>query len=173
VKCVEKGSTFKEALAHLSAGDKVTTGIVMGDFLLPADTTKKILFIAGGIGITPFVSMIRTCLLRHEKRNIILLYANKTKEDIAYMDIIAQAERECDMRTVHVLSEEKEFFKDEQHIIGGFITEEMIQKYVPDIVERDVYISGPPQMVARYEDVVKKMGVSREAVVTDFFPGFA
>ena len=145
---------------------------VSGDFLLPTDASKKLVFIAGGIGITPFISMIRTLLILGEKRDITLFYSNKTEEEIAYKYVLEQAEKELGIKVVHVLSDLEKISSSWQGE-KGFITSDMIKNFAGDYKARNYFISGPPGMVAAYTTTLKDMGVSSCDIVTDFFPGFA
>lgn len=172
IKGVEKGSAFKNNLLSLHTGMGVLATSVSGDFLLPTDASKKLVFIAGGIGITPFISMIRTLLITQEKRDIILFYSNKTEEEIAYKHVLEQGEKELGIKVVHVLSDLEKISSSWQGE-KGFITSEMIKDSLKDYKERSYFISGPPGMVAAYTTTLKDMGVSSFDIVTDFFPGFA
>ncbi len=171
VKRAEKGSSFKNALFTLENSKGLLATAVMGDFLLPKDTTKKLVFIAGGIGITPFISMLRTLILEGEKRDVILFYVNKQIEEVAYKDVLEEAYRVCDVKIVYVLSNVPLVPKDYTGEVG-FITKDTIEKYVTEIQKSKFYISGPPGMVAAYETLLYSIGVSKHEVITDFFPGF-
>jgi len=163
-----KSSSFKEDLLSLTPGSTLTASRLAGDFTLPSGAEQKLVFIAGGIGITPFRSMIKFLLDSNMKRDITLFYANKTKEDIAYSDIWARAEREMGLKLIHVLSEGSGDWQGER----GFITEAMVKKYVNSYHDARYYISGPSAMVEAYKKLLIGMGVSRHNIVTDYFPGF-
>ena len=106
VKFAERGSTFKQALtAHAWQGEPIVAAQVAGDFTLPPDPRPKLAFIAGGIGITPFRSMVKYLTDRHEKRDIVLLYANRRAEEILYRHVFAAAQRAFRFRPVYVLSD--------------------------------------------------------------------
>lgn len=170
VRYYENGSSFKKALMSLQRGEHINATSVSGDFLLPKDTNEKLLFIAGGIGITPFISMIRTLIATNDKRDIVLFYANKTEEEIAYKHVLDEAKEKIGMKVVYVLSELTAVpasWTGEK----GFITEAMLHAYMIDVPERSAYISGPPGMVSAYTAMLKKAGV--QTIHTDYFPGFA
>jgi glycine betaine catabolism B len=171
IKFYDKPSTFKKKLMSLEIGEKVTASSLSGDFTLPLEKSKKIVFIAGGIGITPFRSMVKFLVDKGEKRDAILFFCNKTEDDIVYKDLFEMA-KNIGLRTIHVLgkigSNNKDLcFKE------GKLNEEMIKSEVLDFKERIFYISGPPGMVSAFETTLKKMGVSRNNIKTDFFPGYA
>jgi ferredoxin-NADP reductase/Na+-translocating ferredoxin:NAD+ oxidoreductase RnfD subunit len=170
IKYFEGGSSFKKTLLSLQRGEHIYATAVSGDFVLPKHSGKSFVFIAGGIGITPFVSMLRSLMANDEKRNITLFYANKTTDDIAYKDVLEVATKKVGIQVVHVLA-------DKEHVPPGwtgetgFVTPEMITKYVSQVEDKTVYISGPPGMVAAYTDMFKRLRV--RDVHTDYFPGFA
>ena len=89
----------------MKRNDKLFAGHLAGNFVLPHDPAEKLVFIAGGIGVTPFASMIRDLLSRGERRPITVLFGNLTAADIAYNELLEQADEELDIRTVHILSD--------------------------------------------------------------------
>ena len=168
VKFYSPASTFKRALAAMKTGEKISAAHLAGSFTLPKDKEKKLAFIAGGIGITPFRSMVQYMLDTKDTRSAVLLYGNKTQADIAYKDIFDRAQREMGLKTVHVLS-------DEQGVPGmqsGLIDAALIAREVPDYAERTFYLSGPRGMVEAFTRVLLGLGVSRFKIKKDFFPGF-
>lgn len=171
VRRVEGGSSFKKHLFAMKPGAKLTATAVSGDFVLPDKTEEKLVFIAGGIGITPFISMIRSMISRHEMRDITLFYANKIEQEIAYKQLLDEASS-VGVKTVYILSDEAKL-RTSWEGEKGFVTDAMLTRSVPDVLNRKYYISGPPGMVAAYETLLLKMGVSRSAIVTDFFPGLS
>lgn len=166
VRFGEKISTYKTNLLLLAVGDKIIASQRAGDFTLPKDNTKKVAMVAGGIGITPFASQISEMIHNKEKRDTILFNCNNTEAEIAYQEILADAEKKLPINVVNILAKEK--------IAGcefGFLTEEIIKKHAPDYLEREWYISGPPMMVRSYRKLLKDMKVPLKQIVTDFFPG--
>jgi ferredoxin-NADP reductase/Na+-translocating ferredoxin:NAD+ oxidoreductase RnfD subunit len=170
VKFYDPASTFKRALANMKHGDKISVSHLAGGFTLPRKKEKKLVFIAGGIGVTPFRSMLQHLLDTRERRPIIMFYANKTASEIAYLDILERARKELGIDTVHVLSDEK---NPVQGALTGRVDAELIARYVPDYRERTFYISGPHGMVEAFKKALADMGVSRLKIKSDFFPGFA
>jgi ferredoxin-NADP reductase len=169
VRFYDKPSAFKQALAALPAGAKISVASLSGDFTMPKDTKKKLAFLAGGIGVTPFASMARHVTATGETRDAVLLYSSKTAAEVAYQDVFAQA-APTGFRTVYVLSDEASAVQGVYH---GFINADLIKKEVPDYTERTFYISGPPGMVNAMKQTLLTMGVSRLNIKTDFFPGLA
>jgi ferredoxin-NADP reductase len=173
VKIYDKPSTYKQSLTHLKVGDTILVGSIAGDFTMPKDTTQKLAFIAGGIGITPFRSQVQHMIDARENRDAVLLYSNRSEEEIAYFDFFNTAAEKLGglFRVVHTLTglDAPHSWKGEQ----GFIDENFIQRNVPDYYLRKFYISGPQGMVSASVATLLKLGVLRTNIHTDYFPGFA
>jgi ferredoxin-NADP reductase len=171
VRFYDNPSKFKSKLISLEKGAKVSAGQLGGDFVLPADPSKKLVFIAGGIGITPFRSMLKYLLDKNEKRSIVMFCINKTEKEIPYIDILSEAQEKLGIKVVHVLSEEKSLPKN---LTGesGHITADVIKKYASDYQERIFYISGSNAVVNAGKRLVTSLGVKFSSIVTDYFPGF-
>jgi ferredoxin-NADP reductase len=88
------GSAFKRSLADLPLGSKVRVNGPYGDFLLDADPTRPAVFLAGGIGITPFRSMIKHAIEQHSSQWFTLVYCNRTPDDAAFLDELQKWEKE-------------------------------------------------------------------------------
>jgi len=127
---------------------------------------------AGGIGITPFRSMIRYLVDHNEERPITLLYSNRTAPEIVYADLLEEARNQLGIKTVYTLTDLRCVPADWQGGIGR-VDAEMIAKTVPDYRERTFYLSGPRSLVVGFEDVLRNIGIPRRRIKTDFFPGFA
>ena len=168
VRFSEGGSTYKQALQKLKPGDQIIGSQRAGNFLLPKDATRKLACVAGGIGITPFLSHFNHIKEENIPRDIVLFYCNNTYEDIAYEETCKSLAGERWCKVVHVLAEEK---KD--GYMHGFLTEESIKKHAPDYRERLWYLSGPSEMVHAYSLLLRKMAIPRENIMRDFFPGLA
>jgi ferredoxin-NADP reductase/Na+-translocating ferredoxin:NAD+ oxidoreductase RnfD subunit len=172
VKFYNPPSSFKKALFDMASGQTLLAGQLAGDFTMPKDKTQKLVFIAGGIGITPFRSMLKYLIDKNERRDIVLFYANRTADEIVYRDVFDRAGRQLGIKTVYTLT------KQDQLPAGwngeaGYITERMIQAYVPDFHQRTFYISGPRSMTAAFEQTLANMGLHKRQIKIDFFPGFA
>lgn len=172
VRFYEKSSSFKQALYSIKSDKVIVASQLAGDFVLPNDPTMKCVFIAGGIGITPFRSMLKYLVDTHQKRPIVLFYANRTASEIVYRDVFDAAQRELGIKTVYTLSDTAQLPANWQGKTGR-INAAMITADVPDYSERTFYLSGPRSMVTSFEEVLQQMGIDRSRIKTDFFPGFA
>ena len=94
VKIVPEGSAFKRGLSQLQPGDQIVASQLAGNFILPRNKRRKLAFVAGGIGITPFRSMLEDLLERGDQLPITLLFGNNRIEEIAYVDVLRRAREE-------------------------------------------------------------------------------
>ena len=170
VKFYDDPSAFKRQLAAMMPGDVIYGSQIGGSFTLPKDRGEKLAFIAGGIGITPFRSMVQDLLNRREERSIVMLYGNNKLDEIAYSEVFDRAGRELGLRTVYAVAEDA---ASDGNIHRGFIDEALIRREIPDFQQRTFYISGPRAMVLKFQRALKELGVARSRVKVDFFPGFA
>ncbi len=171
IKYYDKPSSFKMKLGQLEKGEVIHAGALAGEFTLPTDWSKKLVFIAGGIGVTPFRSMVKYMTDMKEKRDVFLLYSNKTPSDVAYKNIFDEAGVKVGLKTLYFMND-MEGATVESNMRVGFITPEVIMKEIPDYKERMFYISGPHVMVTSFQDSLSKLGIPSRNIKTDFFPGF-
>jgi len=148
-----RGSSFKKALVALKPGSPVRLDHIAGDFTLPSDTTRPLLFIAGGIGATPYRSMIGSLT---SPRDIVLLYLVTDLQDVTYKADFDQA-AQFGVRTEYV---------------HGRLGPEILQRLVPDLNKRLVYISGPEGLVRSGKTMISRLGIARRAIRTDHFSGY-
>ena len=172
VKFYERPSSFKTALAQMKEGDTLIASQLSGDFVMPRNKNKKLVFVAGGIGVTPFRSMIKYLVDTKDVRDIVLIYANRTEEDIAYKDLLDLAAKTINLKVIYVIGELKNKTIAWTGKIGR-VDQKMIQEEIKDYKERTFYISGPPSMVSGTADTIRNLGLGRGHIKTDFFPGFA
>jgi ferredoxin-NADP reductase len=138
-------------------GQKIVAGQLIGDFRLPKDLKKKLVFIAGGIGITPYRSMIKYIIDTSQKRDVILMYSAK-EGDFVYKDVFDQARYKLGIKTYYNV---------------GRFQENFILKEVPDYKERIFYLSGPKSLVDGFTKVLRDLKIPHSQIKTDYFPGFA
>ena len=171
VKFYPNGSTFKKKLLALAKGETISASNLSGEFVMPEDTKRKLVFLAGGIGITPFRSMVKYLTDRDEKRDIIMIYSNRTAKDIAYRTLFSESEKKIGLRTVYTLTDSMSagnVWNDRY----GMVDAKMLKEEVPDFLEREFFLSGTHSMVVAFEKMLRGLGVSRSKIKKDFFPGY-
>jgi ferredoxin-NADP reductase len=169
VKFYPRASTFKRALGAMQPGDRIFASQLAGSFTLPADPRRKLAFIAGGIGITPFRSMLQYLVDRGEARPIVVVYGNERMRDIAYRDVLDAARERLGIPTHYAVAKETA----PKGVYPGIIDARFIRYAVPDFRDRVFYVSGPQTMVAAVRRTLRRMGVRRSRIKVDLFTGFA
>jgi ferredoxin-NADP reductase len=160
----EKSSSFKEALFAFKPGASVMMSEPMGDFVLPQDIGVPLVFVAGGIGVTPMRSMIKWLHDNEQHRTIHLLYAANQVEDVAFRDLF----NDYGLPTDIILSDPPKGWQDPT----GRLTAEKILELAPDVDRKLYYLSGPEQMVEALEKDLVEAGVDKRRIVGDFFPNY-
>jgi ferredoxin-NADP reductase len=150
-------SSFKKALFALKVGDYAKSSEAMGDFVLPKDTNRSLLFVAGGIGITPMRSMAQYINDTRGSRDITLLYAASDQPHIVFLDLF----RKIKTRIVPLVTSEAH---------SPRLNAQLIQDYLR--ANSLIYISGPEPMTEQLVDDLKALGIKEHQLVTDYFPGY-
>lgn len=145
---------FTNMIPQLKPGTKVWVSGPFGAFTHDLQRTNKLLYIAGGIGITPIYSMIQDQAARGETGNAIMLYGNRTEQDTIFLKELTALSKQIQMPLYNVLSDQKSY-KGET----GFIDKEKIARLVPDVALRDVFLCGPPPMMAGIRVMLRELGV--------------
>jgi len=171
VKFYQHSSSFKKAMLAMDAETEIVANQLAGDFVLPADPNEKLVFLAGGIGVTPFRSMIQYLLDTGQRRPIVLIYANKTVDDILYRDVFDQAQRRLGIEVIYTLTDARKLPASWQGRVGR-LSPKLIRAVVPDYKDCTFYLSGPNQMVDSFQGLLRDLGIKAARIKTDFFPGF-
>lgn len=157
-KITGQSSTFKKDLLKINIGDELEITGPGGEFLFDEKYENHI-FVAGGIGVTPFRSMLLNFKQKHLNPNITLLFASK-EEKILFEEEIKNLE--------NVLSNFKvEYFLGENHL-----TPEQVFSAYHSAENSAIYLSGPEPMVASFLESLEEMGISKENIKRDYFPGY-
>lgn len=161
-------SAFKQKFESLQEGDKVKVMGPMGMFVLKEDT-KNIIFLGGGIGITPFRDMIKYTCDKKLQIKMILLYSNKTPNDIVYRDEWPIFENHNpSLKVVNTVTDSTEGWNGKT----GRINEAMIKEYYNDFGNTLFYICGPPGMVNGMQELLKTINVPSQNVKIERFAGY-
>lgn len=158
-------STFKQQLFALQAGDSAHISEAMGDFVLPKQQATPLIFVAGGIGITPMRSMVKWLQDQNQMRNIHLIYTTHHPDNLVFKSLFDSYAKTSDYIT-------HEANHDHQHRPGTLTTEdiyEAIKQYDNPLT----YLSGPEEMVEVFVAELKQKGVNPARLVTDYFHGYA
>ncbi len=165
----DKGSSFKHNLVSLEPGSTIEAEGPKGDFTYQ-DPNQSVVWIAGGIGITPFRAMIMDMSFKKIDPNITLIYANKT-EEIVFKDMFGHyLNTHNNFKAIYVVENPSQSWKGQT----GKISSDLIKKFVPNFNQDPpmFYVSGPEPMVESIGELLKSLGVPKEKFKQDFFPGY-
>lgn len=162
-------SSFKRALMAMQPGEAISAAQLTGNFVLPKDKAKKLVFIAGGIGITPFRSMMKYLVDNNDTRSITLYYTSLSAYGFGFWDLFNQA-MSVGLRPYYVITGQE--IPPGWAGKSGFLTAENIKTEVADYKNNMYYLSGPPMMVGGYKKMLLSAGIPRKNIKTDYFPGF-
>lgn len=161
---VDRVSTFKQTLFGLALGTKIHLAEPMGDFVLPKDQTLPLVFVVGGIGVTPVRSMVKWLSDTHERRQIRIIYSAHSLDEVAFRELFEDYGAKLDV----ILSEQTADWSGRT----GQLSSELILELASDHQDQLIYISGPEPMVEKLEDQLKAAAFPQDKLVLDFFPGY-
>jgi ferredoxin-NADP reductase len=165
-------SSFKQALYDLKSGDEVEFFGPMGWFLLPKDEEMEKVFIAGGIGVTPFHSLLHFLHDKELTQPITLFVSFKTKEEIVFHDELqAIAKKNKKIRVIYTLTQEQ---AGDVYWSGeiGRVSEAMFKKHLSDIQKPVYYVVGSPKMVEETKGFLLELGIDEEKIQLEDFTGY-
>jgi ferredoxin-NADP reductase len=167
-----RDSAFKRVLKSAPVGTRARLAEPGGDFTLDAGDTRPAVFLAGGIGITPFVSMSRHAANEQLARPIWLFYSNRRPEDAPFLDELMALERRNP--NYHLVATMTEMEKSARPWDGerGFIDQPMLERHLGNLSHAVYYIAGPPALVEAMLEMLADAGVKQDAVRTDEFYGY-
>lgn len=162
------GHPFSNALAGLNLGDRVSIKGPYGTFTFQGEY-DKVGMLSGGIGIAPLRSMIKYSVDQELNASIILFYSNSRESDIAFRDELEGMQRENpNIKVIETITRPGLDWKG----VMGRINAEMVKKFMPDYIERTFYTSGPQKMVDAMVSLLREMGIPKEQIKQERFPGY-
>lgn len=165
-------SSFKKSLLALTSGKPITFFGPFGRFTLDEADTRPRIFLAGGIGITPFLSMLRTIRDKNLPLAATVFVSLKTPEEMIFKDEMEQLTK--DLQTVKVVYTITRPEASHTTWLGetGRLNQTIIAKHVPDWKSALFYMSGPPAMVDAMDEMVQEMGLPLEQLRKEKFTGY-
>lgn len=163
-----RDSAFKKSLAEFPIGTEVEIPHLGGNFILPEDSSKTLVFIAGGIGITPFMSMLRFIQDQNLPHKVTLLYSNRNKESTTFYDELEQIAKDSpNIKIIFTMTEDPSWTGEKRKIDANFVKE-----YISELSLATYMIAGPPEMVEAMFNVLKEAGVEENNIITENFTGY-
>ena len=160
-----KSSSFKRTINTLSIGSSVRATGVAGNFVLRRNPTDKILLVAGGIGVTPFISQLSSLRPGHH-RDIVLLYVAGDPSEVGYQEELART----GIRTMVVTESEAQYPDGLESVVAPRLTRDVLAASVPDVSSRHVYVSGPPGLVDSISSAARSL--KARSLTKDYFSGY-
>ena len=163
-----RDTAFKQTLAKLEVGDEVDVEPPKGDYHLPEDTGRPYAFLAGGIGITVFRSMLRWIADTGAPYRVTLVYSNRDRESTAFLDELQEFERTIpDFRLVLTMTDDDGWDGESRRIDA-----ELLREYLGDLGSQTYLMAGPPGMVEGVADQLAEAGVPEEQILASRFSGY-
>ena len=171
IKLVEGGLMSKYIFDTWTEGRSVEVSAPAGNFeYQELRDAKKVICLAGGSGITPFVTMAKAIRDGDADFDMPLLYGSRNYDNILFREELDALQKECDkVKVVHVLSDEKKAKKGTEK---GFFTAELIKKYAPENEEYSIFICGPQQMYNFLDSELEKLGKEKKYIRHEMFGEF-
>jgi ferredoxin-NADP reductase len=167
-----RDTAFKRSLKEVPLDTEVKLGSAAGSFTLHKNRAKPAVFLAGGIGITPFLSIVRQADHDRLPHKLYLFYSNRRPEDAAFLDTLQTLEKTNPnfglVCTMTEMSKSKKEWKGETVLID----KEMLSRHL-DVLQGPIYyIAGPPTMVTAMRETLVRAGVEEDDIRAEEFAGY-
>jgi len=167
-----RDTAFKRVLRKAAIGLEVKIEGPSGSFTLHRKAEKPAAFLAGGIGITPFLSIIRQASYEKAPHQLYLFDSNRRPEDAPFLQLLSGAAMQNP--NFHLAATMTEMDKSHREWRGetGFINKEMLTKYLTNLQGPIYYVAGPPAMVAAMRRMLTEAAVDEDDIRTEEFSGY-
>jgi ferredoxin-NADP reductase len=164
-----RDSAFKRSLVELPVGAAVDVEQPKGKFVLPEDASRPLVFVAGGIGITAFRSMLRYIQDERLPHRVTLIYSNRDRDSTPFLDELEQIERvNPNIRLILTMTNDHEWPGERQRVDTNFF-----KNYLGESLNDATYmVAGPPGMAEAATEALKELGVDEQLISTDSFSGY-
>jgi ferredoxin-NADP reductase len=164
-----RDSAFKRSLVELPVGAEVDVEQPKGKFVLPEDASRPLVFVAGGIGITAFRSMLRYIQDERLPHRVTLIYSNRDRESTPFLDELEQIEKtNPNIHLIVTMTNDDEWPGERRRVDTNFFIE-----YLDKNLNDSTYmVAGPPGMAEAATEALKETGVDEQLISTDSFSGY-
>lgn len=167
-----RDSAFKEILTEAPLGTTVEISEADGDLVLHRDLSRPAVLVAGGIGITPFLSIVRHAVRESLQRPIYLFYSNWRPDLAAFLPELERWQQSNPLyRLIATMTEPEiaaELWSGERGLIGP----ELLQRHLTDLTVPVYYLAGPPAMALAMLEMLQDLGVDDDAIKSAEFYGY-
>ena len=164
-----RDSAFKRSLAELPVGTEVDVEHPKGEFVLPAETDLPYVFIAGGIGITVFRSMLLYIAEQRLPHRVTLVYSNRDRESTAFLDELTELAREHENIDLVLTMTDDEGWDGETRIVGPDLLRDHLDG---DLGGYRYLLAGPPGMVEAVTGALQQVGIPEDRIRPERFSGY-
>ena len=164
-----RDSAFKRSLRELPVGAEVDVEPPKGNFTLPEDPARPLVFVAGGIGITVFRSMLRYIREERLPYRVTLVYSNRDRESTAFLEELRELERELpDLRLILTMTQDPDWDGESRKVDADFL-----QDHLGDDLNAFTFlVAGPPGMTEGVQKALEQAGAKEENVIAERFSGY-
>jgi ferredoxin-NADP reductase len=167
-----RDTAFKRVLRKATPGLQVEIDGPSGSFVLHRRSEKPAVFLAGGIGITPFLSIIRQAGHDKSPHHLYLFYSNRRPEDAAFLDLLSEATKQNpNLQLIATMTEMDRSHREWKGETGS-INKEMLAKHLPSLQGPIYYLAGPPAMVAAMRRMLIEARADEDDIRTEEFSGY-
>jgi ferredoxin-NADP reductase len=164
-----RDSAFKRSLVELPVGAEVEVEEPKGNFVLPEETDRPYVFVAGGIGITVFRSMLRYMAEEGLPHRVTLVYSNRDRESTAFLDELLELERAVpNLRLVLTMTEDPGWDGETRRVDAELLRDRVGE----DLSAQTYLVAGPPAMVDSVVEELTAAGVPEDRIRPDRFAGY-
>ncbi|MFN3580520.1 MAG: ferric reductase-like transmembrane domain-containing protein [Pseudomonas sp.] len=157
---------FTRSLSEVKAGTRAWVEGPYGVFTLDPASDRDAVFVAGGVGITPIISMLRSCLAEKSRKKLLLIYANVDRPSVLFWDELEALSSKLNLDVVHVLKEAPEDWNGEE----GLVDEELLDKYLDNTSgATDYFVCGPPPLMNVVESALRTRNVPLQSIHSERF----
>jgi predicted ferric reductase len=147
---------FTARVPEVAVGERVYLDGPYGKFTAEGNPADMLVLVAGGVGITPMMSILRTQADRGDRRPMVLMYGSRDRDSITFREEIDALVQRLDLKVVHVLSQPADDWDGER----GYIGAEVFRRHLPaPYAEHEYFICGPDAMMDAIEDALGRLGV--------------
>jgi ferredoxin-NADP reductase len=167
-----RDTAFKRVLKTMHLGTEISLEGPSGDFTLHGDSSRPAVLLAGGIGITPFRSMVIHAARSRHAHRLLLFYSNRRPEDAAFLhELEGVADKNKNLTFIGTMTGME---KSKHKWTGrtGFIDKQMLSECIPDPKNSIYYIAGPPVMISGIRNELIAVGITENSIRIDEFSGY-
>lgn len=167
-----RDTAFKRSLLNFPLNTEVEIEGPIGSFTLQSNSSRPAVFLVGGIGITPFMSILKFAAENKLPHKIFLFFSNRRPEDTPFFKQLKELEKLNPNYKLICTMSDMENSKQNWNGETGFINKEMLEKYLSDTKSPIYYSAGPEAMVAAMRKILNDMEIEDDDIRTEEFSGY-